>query len=222
MPAMKQRIRREHPEQTEVARYEDVEGRLRTGDLFVFHGVSAPARIIERVTRSKYSHVGMVVRPNASEPPRIWQSIPKGIAKALRADGAHGARVDDLRDAMAVLTGPQFTNTAFLLSLQIRRGPEVEERARQSVATWEGARFPSSLDFMIDWILGLLGIATGGTTVDCSELVALTWQRIGLLPRKPPANAYTPQDFGIRHRSLRLTPEATLVPPVKILFTPAP
>ena len=75
---------------------------------------------------------------------------------------------------------------------------------------------------MTDWILGLLGIATHDTTVDCAELVALTWQRIGLLPRKPPANAYSPEDFSVRHRGLRLTPEATLVSPVKILFTPAP
>ena len=223
MPALlPKRMRREDSEQTEVARYEDIEGRLRTGDLFVFHGVSAPARIIERMTRSRFSHVGMVMRPNASEPPQIWQSIPKGIANALRADRAQGARLDDLRDAMAVLTGPQFANTPFLLSLQVRRGPEVEERARQSVTAWEGARFPSSLDFVIDWILGLLGIATRDTTVDCSELVALTWQRIGLLPRKPPANAYSPEDFSVRHRGLRLTPEATLVSPVKILFTPAP
>ena len=128
---MKQRVLGEHAGQTEVARYEDVEGRVRTGDLFVFHGVSAPARIIERVTRSKYSHVGMVMRPNAAGPPRIWQSIPEGIAKALRADRAHGARLDDLRETIAVLTGPQFTNTPFLLSLLVPRDPAVEESARQ-------------------------------------------------------------------------------------------
>jgi hypothetical protein len=30
----------------------------------------------------------------------------------------------------------------------------------------------------------------------CSELVAATYQRLGLLPTEPPSNNYTPRDFG--------------------------
>lgn len=218
MRVLTQRRRMERDVPVEALRYDDVEARLRTGDIFIFHGESPPARIVERFTRSEYSHIGMVVRPDPGQAPRIWQSVPKDLGQELRANGTSGARADDLRHSMAVLTRPKFGNTPFLRSLLVARDAGFEERARQAVAEWEGAPFPSPLELVADWVLGLLGVVTRDRSKDCAELVALTWQRIGLLPRKPPANAYSPQDFSVRHQRLRLAPDATLGPPAKILL----
>lgn len=57
----------------DVNRYEELEPRLRTGDILLFHGDSRRSRVIEGVTRSKFSHVGMIVRPDPAKAPLLWR-----------------------------------------------------------------------------------------------------------------------------------------------------
>jgi len=50
----------------------------------------------------------------------------------------------------------------------------------------------------------------------CSEYVAESFIRVGLLPKNPPSNAYTPQDFNHSTVRGRMKQNATLEEPVFI------
>src|SRR5512140_1369705 len=83
-----------------AVRYEDLEPRLRTGDILLFHGTSRRSRIIETVTGSEFSHIGMIVRPQANKPPLLWHTDPRQVTKDVVDDGEHGgAQLNDLTAA---------------------------------------------------------------------------------------------------------------------------
>src|SRR5215471_15046966 len=95
------------PNRHQTIRYEELEPRLRTGDLLLFHGDSRRSRLIEAATRSKFSHIGMIVRPDPAKAPQLWHSDPRAVTKDVRDQREHGgAQLNELTAALAVMTRP--------------------------------------------------------------------------------------------------------------------
>src|SRR5438132_8947537 len=69
-----------------TVRYEDLEPRLRTGDVLLFHGASRRSRIIETASGSEFSHVAMIVRANEGEPPLLWHTDPRAVTDDVVGD----------------------------------------------------------------------------------------------------------------------------------------
>ena len=79
--------------------------------------------------------------------------------------------------------------------------------------------FPSLWNVMKQWLLGHVRITTSGKRMECAEVLARTYQRMGLLPPEPPPNGYAPRDFSEKHAKLHLLRGATLGPQVEVLWS---
>ena len=199
-------------------RYEDLEPRLRTGDVFLFHGASRRSRIIETVTESEFSHIGMIVRPSG-RPPLLWHTDPRPVTEDVEGGGEHGGtQVNDLTAALEVMTSPGYGDTPFVRQLIVDCTPEMDEMALQAIAAEDNISFPSPVRLIKEWMLGWLHIATSEERMDCAAVLALTYQRMGLLRPEPPPNAYSPRDFSAQHMTLRLLRGASLGPQMEVLW----
>lgn len=203
-----------------AVRYHDLEPRLRTGDLLLFHGASRRSRIIEAATRSEFSHVGMIVRPVGGGPPLLWHTDPRAVTEDLVERRDHGgAQLNDLSAALAVMTSPQYGDTPFVRQLIVERTPAMDAAALQAVEAADDTSFPSLRKILKEWVLGHLHISTSEHRMYCAEIVARTYQQMGLLPPEPPANAYAPGDFSAQRRNLRLQQGATLGPQIEVWWS---
>jgi len=196
----------------ETIRFEAIEPSLRTGDLILFQGDSRRSRIVETISRSKFSHVGMVIRPDG-KPPLLWHTDPRPVTTDLADAESHsGAQLNDLAAALRRMTSPEYGDTPCLRQLLVTRTPALDDAARRAIAAVDEKPFPSPLRVFRDWFLGKLHFATPGRRMDCAEIVAITYQRMGLLPPAPPANAYAPGDFSAEHENVRWLQGASLGP----------
>jgi hypothetical protein len=176
--------------------------------------------MLEAAGGSEFSHIGMIVRPRNGGSLRLWHAAPRPMGKDVLGDREHaGAQLNDLIAALARMTGAGHGGTPFVRQLIVEDMPEVDEEALGVITAVDQTPFPSSWKFTKDWVLGRLGIATSGKRMNCAEVVARTYQQMGLLGAEPPANAYTPRDFSERHMSLRLLRGAALGPQVEVLWS---
>lgn len=201
-------------------RYEDVEAQLRTGDVLLFHGDSRRSRVVETISGSTFSHIGMVVRLE-QKPPLIWHTDPRPVAEDVLDRQDHGgAQLNDLATALAKMTSPAYGDTPWLRQLLVARTPALDDAALLAVTDMDERSFPAPIRVFVDWLLGHLRTPTPGKRMDCAEVVAEAYQRMGLLPAIPPANAYAPKDFSAENEKLGLLLGASLGPQLELLCGP--
>jgi hypothetical protein len=197
--------------------YERLEPRLRTGDVFLFHGKSAISRKIERGTRSRFSHASMVVRPDRARPPMLWQTGPVKIVRDRLTRTDHGgAQLGDLKEALLLMTSPEYGDQPYVRQLKVRRTPEFEQLAMLVIADIDGRPFPTMSQMLQQWKAGQGRRSESDRTLFCAELVAETFMRIGLLLLSPPPNAYSPKHFSEQYRRLHLRRNAVFGPEFKV------
>jgi hypothetical protein len=197
--------------------YEEIEPRLRTGDVFLFHGKSAISRKVERGTRSRFSHASMVVRPDPAQPPLLWQTGPVKIVRDRLTRTDHGgAQLGDLKEALLLMTSPEYGDMPYVRQLNVTRTPEFEQLAMMIIADIDGRPFPTMTQMMSQWKAGQSRRSESDRTLFCAELVAETFMRIGLLLLDPPPNAYSPKHFSEQYRRLHLLKNASFGPEFKV------
>lgn len=197
--------------------YETIEPRLRTGDVFLFHGKSAISRKVERGTRSRFSHASMVVRPDPAQPPFLWQTGPVKIVRDRLTRTDHGgAQLGDLKEALLLMTSPEYGDQPYLRQLNVTRTPAFEQLAMMIVSDIDGRPFPTMTQMMRQWKAGQSRRSESDRTLFCAELVAETFMRIGLLLVDPPPNAYSPKHFSEQYRRLHLLKGASFGPELKV------
>jgi hypothetical protein len=195
--------------------YESIEPKLRTGDVFLFHGDSANSTAIERLTRSRFSHASMIVRPDITKAPKIWQSGPNPLVEDRATHSRHGgAQLGELRAALNLMA--RMGDTPYLRRLHFRRTPAFEAVAMYIVADIDGRPFPNLKLALSHFKAGGRGRSESDATLFCAELVAETYMRLGLLLLDPPPNAYVPKHFSEQHKQLHLMKGATLGPEVRV------
>ena len=64
-----------------------------------------------------------------------------------------------------------------------------------AIARFDGRPFPTTLGLARQWLNGRLRRSSSLETVYCAELVAATFQHMGLLPSRRPASWYDPGRF---------------------------
>jgi hypothetical protein len=218
----------ERPPQDPSIRYDDIEPSLATGDILIFHGTSGVSVTIEGKTHSPFSHSAMVIRPDPSKPPLIWQAGPDAITEDSFTNTMHGgAQLSALRENLIFMSNPAFGDTGYVRQLRFTRTPEFETVAMWAIAGLDGTPFPALKEMLKEFQVGQKHVAISDQTFFCSELVAHTFMLMGLLPFGPkPANAYAPGDYSAEGpalpwlRGASLGPQLILVPPQAPATTP--
>jgi hypothetical protein len=171
----------------------------RTGDVWVFRGRSTADRAIQTLTNSPVNHVGMAVVLD-DLPPLMWHA-ELGRSLPDRWTGTHqrGVQLHDLRDAVLVW-GRRYGQRAWLRQLFPEAGPAMEDAVLRTVARLDGTPFPSTARLAGRWFQGRLPHLrdrSSGTleTAYCAEVVAVTYEEMGLLAKGRRANWYDPGKF---------------------------
>ncbi|MFB4314487.1 hypothetical protein [Actinomadura sp. 21ATH] len=172
----------------------------RTGDVWLFRGRTVADRAIQMTTNSPVNHVGMSIVIE-DLPPLMWHAE---LGRSLRDmwSGSHhrGAQLHDLREAV-VAWGTRYGQRAWLRQLDPPAAREMENAALKAVARLDGTPFPSTSRLAGRWLRGRVPFRRPAErdmnleTAFCAEIVAVTYQSMGLLPRGRRPNWFDPGRF---------------------------
>ncbi len=167
----------------------------RTGDVWVFRGHTAADRAIQLTTNSPVNHVGMSVVLD-DLPALMWHAELGRSLPDLWSGGRHrGAQLHDLRAAVT-LWATRYGQRAWLRQLEPPVTREMEDALLRAIARLDGTPFPSSAQLASEWLRGRLPPVRRGEreagleTAYCAQIVAVTYQAMGLLPARRPPNWY--------------------------------
>ncbi|MFI5838040.1 hypothetical protein ACIA5A_30655 [Micromonospora sp. NPDC051300] len=187
----------------------------RTGDLWVFRGRSVPDRAIQFTTNSPVNHVGMAVVLD-DMPPLMWHAeLGRSLPDMWTGTRQRGVQLHDLRDAVCVWAN-RYGQRGWLRQLEPSADTTMEEAVLRTVARLDGTPFPSTAQLAWRWARGRMphlrrapstsdddrGPDEGTKARDraletayCAEVVAVTYEAMGLLPAGRRPNWYDPGRF---------------------------
>lgn len=184
----------------------------RTGDIWLFRGHSTADRMIRMTTNSPVNHVGMSVVID-DLPALIWHAeLGRSLPDLWSGTTHRGAQLHNLRDAVLVWA-ERYGQQAWLRQLEPPATREMEDRALRAVARLDGTPFPSTAALAARWFRGRVRLPRRRPrrpdtrqveNAYCAEIVAATYQAMGLLPGNRSPDWYDPGRFWSGDR-LRLT-----------------
>jgi hypothetical protein len=83
----------------------------------------------------------------------------------------------------------------FVRQLSPAIGRDAEDELLRVVNEYSGRRFPTPRGMAKRWLLGRVRRSAFPDEVFCAELIAATYQRLGLLDQRKPPNWYDPGRF---------------------------
>lgn len=171
----------------------------RTGDVWLFRGSSVADRAIRVTTNSPVNHVGMTIAVE-DLPPLMWHAeLGRSLPDVWTGTHHRGVQLHDLRDAVLVWAR-RYGQRAWLRQLDRPTTREEDDAALRAVARLNGTPFPSTARLATRWLRGRLPNLrrTADATLEtayCAEVVAVTYEEMGLLPAGRRANWYDPGRF---------------------------
>ncbi len=178
----------------------------RTGDIWIFRGRSRPDRAIQALTNSPVNHVGMSLVIE-DMPPMMWHAeLGKSLPDLWSGTFQRGVQLHDLRDSVTVWAH-RYGQRGWLRQLEPPVPPIMEDKALKTVARLDGTPFPSSAQLAWRWVRGRApqirprrwqhrpASEAALETAYCAEVVAVTYEDMGLLPRKHQPSWYDPGRF---------------------------
>ncbi|MEU8359268.1 hypothetical protein AB0C27_24960 [Nonomuraea sp. NPDC048882] len=170
----------------------------RTGDLWVFRGRSVPDRAIQTMTNSPVNHVGMAIVIE-DLPPMMWHAeLGKSLLDLWSGTHHRGVQLHDLRAAVTTWAD-RYDQRAWLRQLEPEATQEMEDAVLRTVARLDGTPFPSTARLAARWARGRVPRRTRkDETLErayCAEVVAVTYEEMGLLPAGRRPNWYDPGRF---------------------------
>ncbi|MFE9747403.1 hypothetical protein ACFYOT_21065 [Saccharothrix saharensis] len=171
----------------------------RTGDVWLFRGSSVADRAIRVTTNSPVNHVGMTVAVE-DLPPLMWHAeLGRSLPDVWTGTHHRGVQLHDLRDAVLVWAR-RYGQRAWLRQLDRPTTREEDDAVLKTVARLNGTPFPSTARLASRWLRGRLPTLRKSSdaaleTAYCAEVVAVTYEAMGLLPSGRRANWYDPGRF---------------------------
>lgn len=177
----------------------DVNASLYNGDILLFSGTSLFSYSIRAFTQSRWSHCGIVVyRPEFGPNAQIWDVSKKHFGGEVA--------LYDLQERIAAYTGAIAYRP--LMRADKKRGLDKGD-VKQFDAVYQALigrpyetskleLFKAAFDpKILSYELAMN--APDLSSIFCGELIAETYQQLGLLDRALSANEYVPADFGDQH-----------------------
>ena len=165
--------------------------RLQTGDLVFFSGKSHSSTLVKLSTSSHWSHVAMVYRDG--DRVLLWEAATlRNIPDYDSGKVVRGVRLACLSDYLN-----QYDGDIAVRHLDVERTDEMLQAFAVFREQVRGRPYEKDL---LEKVLAACDFLWCENVEDlssffCSELVAETYQRMGLLSEDKPSNEYTPHDF---------------------------
>ncbi len=190
-----------------------------TGDVWLFRGHSPADQAIRMFTNSPVNHVSMVLAIEEL-PPLLWHAeLGQSLTDAWTGTRHRGAQLHRLEHAVSVWVH-KYGQRAWFRQIDVEVSRRQEDAVLATVNEFSGRAFPGTASLARRWLLGRIRLSVPLEDLYCAELVATTYERMGLLEARRPANWYDPGKFWSGDR-LGLV-GATLGPEIDITDVPPP
>ena len=165
-----------------------------TGDLWLFRGRSVADRAIQTLTNAPVNHVGMVVALD-DLPPLMWHAeLGRSLPDVWTGRHQRGVQLHLLADAVATWQ-ERYGQRAWVRLLDGTIERHHEDRLMEVIDRYDGRPFPTTLGLARQFAVGRFQRKASLETIYCAELVATTYQQMGLLPARRPGSWYDPGRF---------------------------
>jgi hypothetical protein len=168
--------------------------------VWLFRGHKMADRAIQVATNSPVNHVGMCVAID-DLPPLMWHAeLGRSLPDVWTGDRHRGVQLHDLRESVIVWAA-RYGQRAWLRQLDPVVTGEMEDAVLRTIAQLNGTPFPSTTSLASRWLLGRLpgrGRRDGGADLEtayCAQVLAVTYQAMGLLPVGRQPGRYDPGSF---------------------------
>lgn len=187
---------------------EDAVATASTGDIWLFRGKSLADVAIRTVTNSPVNHVGMVVAID-DLPPLLWHAeLGRSLRDVWTGEFQRGVQLHRLDEAV-IKWNERYRQRAWTRQLEGTIERQHEDRLMETIERFDGRPFPTTPGLARQWATGRFRRRSSSLeTVYCAELVAATYQHMGLLPSRRPASWYDPGRFWSGDRIELVTPFA--------------
>jgi hypothetical protein len=178
-----------------VLALDDAVATAATGDVWLFRGHSLADRAIQTVTNSPVNHVGMVVAID-DLPPLLWHAeLGRSLPDVWTGERHRGVQLHVLGDAVTTWN-ERYGQRAWVRHLDGTLERRHEDRLMEVIDRFDGRAFPTTPGLARQWLTGRVRRRSSSLeTIYCAELVATTYQHMGLLPQRRPASWYDPGRF---------------------------
>jgi hypothetical protein len=166
-----------------------------TGDVWLFRGRSMADRAIQAVTNSPINHVGMAVVLD-DLPPLMWHAeLGRSLPDVFTGEHQRGVQLHILRDAVTIWD-KKYGQKAWMRQLSGTITKEHEDKLMEAIEQLDGKPFPTTVGLAGQWATGRIRRReVSKETIYCAELLAATFQHMGLLPKRRPISWYDPGKF---------------------------
>lgn len=166
----------------------------RTGDVWLFRGRSAADTVIRVATNAPVNHVGMAVVLD-DLPPLLWHAeLGRSMQDQWTGKHQRGVQLHNLYEAVRTWHD-RYRQRVWLRQLDAEVTPEMEDAVLRTIARLDGTPFPSATRLAGRWLRGRAHSEASLETLYCAELVAGTYEEMGLLDDDHPENWYDPGRF---------------------------
>ncbi len=174
--------------------FDDAVAAAATGDIWLFRGRSLGDRAIQTVTNSPVNHVGMAVAID-DLPPLLWHAeLGRSLRDVWTGEHQRGVQLHLLAEAVTTWN-ERYGQRAWVRQLDGGIERHHEDRLMEVIDRFDGRAFPTAVGLARQWLTGRVRRSSALETVYCAELVATTYQHMGLLPARRPASWYDPGRF---------------------------
>jgi hypothetical protein len=172
----------------------------RTGDVWLFRGRAVADRAIQVATNSPVNHAGMAVVID-DLPPLMWHAeLGRSLPDLWSGTRHRGVQLHDLREAVIVWAN-RYGQRAWLRQLDGPVSREMEDAVLRTITRLDGTPFPPTAQLAGRWLTGRVPAIRHRVqdanleTAYCAEVLAITYQAMGLLPGGHRPGWYDPGRF---------------------------
>jgi hypothetical protein len=190
------------PEPQWLAKWEEISGSLKTGDLILQQGVSPTSQAIQMLEGSVWTHSCMVVRPSdinvsvKGDPLCYWESNDILTCNdVITGKPKEGPTLVVLEERLWTNMENTFDYGILIRHLVAERSKDVLSGLADYIPKVHKYGFPKDGGLQ-SWIAARTeNMPNTSTEIFCSELVASSMMHMGLLSTRFVPNAYTPGDL---------------------------
>lgn len=180
--------------------FEEFSKTLKTGDIILFHGDNSFNKGVSFLEGGNpWGHVGMVVNTPEMKRPLFWESTIKEKVKDLISDSAKdGPMLDYLEDRLKndIIAGDNCNWALRRLNVPDSLRPQMHDSLIATIKAVHDKQIPGGIPVAWDAVVGkYFGIKASYKKIYCTELMALTFENMGLWKTDKPLNFFDPADF---------------------------
>ena len=178
-------------DETTKVQYDTAREALATGDIIVFSGRGAISSIIQMASRSRWSHVGMVIRPPGSDITLLAESTTLSDLQDIDT-GEHrsGVQVVELSARIRAYDG----DAIGFRHVDLPRGPRFERAIHRTRQRFVGSEYEKNRIQLAGAALEFLQNEADASTLFCSEYLAYYWHGVRWLRQECAPNMFSPAE----------------------------